>query len=57
LSTQAFCPWRAKPVPDRDHDDAYLIDAAFDVHSDDPEFGYRGAALMRTAPVVALVLT
>ncbi len=41
FSTQAFDKWRAKPVSDRDYDDAHLINAAVDVHHDDPEFGYR----------------
>ena len=41
FSKQAFYQWRAKPVSDRDYDDAHLINAAFDVHRDDPEFGYR----------------
>jgi putative transposase len=41
FSTQAFYKWRAKPVCDRDYDDAHLINAAADVHHDDPEFGYR----------------
>lgn len=41
FSKQAFYKWRAKPVSDRDYDDAHLINAAIDVHHDDPEFGYR----------------
>ncbi|MFB9387737.1 IS3 family transposase, partial [Pseudonocardia petroleophila] len=41
FSKQAFYQWKAKPVSDRDYDDAYLINAAIDVHHDDPEFGYR----------------
>jgi transposase InsO family protein len=41
FSKQAFYKWRAKPVSDRDYDDAHLINAAVDVHHDDPEFGYR----------------
>ena len=41
FSKQAFYKWRAKPVCDRDYDDAHLINAAVDVHHDDPEFGYR----------------
>ena len=31
----------ARPVTDRDWADAHLINAAVDIHSDDPEFGYR----------------
>lgn len=41
FSTQAFYQWRANPVSARDLDDAYLTNAAYDLHSDDPEFGYR----------------
>ena len=41
FSTQAFYQWRKDPVTQRDWDDAALIDAALDVHHDDPEFGYR----------------
>jgi transposase InsO family protein len=41
FSKQAFYKWRIKPVCDRDYDDAHLINAAIDVHHDDPEFGYR----------------
>ncbi len=40
-SKQAFYKWRANPVTDRDWDDAHLINAAVDIHHDDPEFGYR----------------
>ena len=41
FSKQAFYRWKAKPVSERDYDDAYLINAAVEVHHDDPEFGYR----------------
>jgi putative transposase len=41
FSKQAFYRWKAKPVSDRDYDDAHLLNAAIDVHHDDPEFGYR----------------
>jgi putative transposase len=41
FSKQAFYKWRAKPVTNRDRDDAHLINAAIDIHHDDPEFGYR----------------
>ena len=41
FSKQAYYKWRAKPVTDRDWDDAHLINAAIDIHHDDPEFGYR----------------
>lgn len=36
---EAFCKWKAKPVSDRDYDDAHLLNATMDVHHDDPEFG------------------
>ena len=41
FSKQAFYPWKASPVTQRDWDDAHLINAALDVHQDDPAFGYR----------------
>ena len=41
FSKQAYFKWRARPVTDRDWDDAHLINAAIDIHHDDPEFGYR----------------
>lgn len=41
FSKQAFYKWQANPVSRRDWDDAHLINAAIDIHHDDPEFGYR----------------
>ena len=41
FSKQAFYKWSKAPVTDRDCADAHLINAAIDVHHDDPEFGYR----------------
>jgi putative transposase len=41
FSTQAFYKWRKEPVSQRDWDDAHLINAARDIHADDPAFGYR----------------
>jgi putative transposase len=41
FSTQAFYKWQAKPICDRDWDDAHLINVIVDIHEDDPEFGYR----------------
>jgi putative transposase len=41
FSTQAFYSWRADPVWQRDWDEAHLINAALDIHADDPAFGYR----------------
>jgi putative transposase len=41
FSKQAFYQWKAQPVSQRDWADAHLINAAIDIHHDDPEFGYR----------------
>ncbi len=41
FSTQAYYKWQADPVSQRDWDDAHLINAAYDIHHDDPAFGYR----------------
>ncbi len=41
FSKQAFYQWKANPVTQRDYNDAHLINAAIDIHHDDPEFGYR----------------
>ena len=41
FSKQAFYAWRQNPVSQRDWDDAHLINAAADIHRDDPAFGYR----------------
>jgi putative transposase len=41
FSKQAFYKWQTNPVSRRDWDDAHLINAAIDIHHDDPEFGYR----------------
>jgi Transposase and inactivated derivatives len=41
FSPQAFHKWRANPVSTRDWDDAHLVDAALQIHTDDPVFGYR----------------
>src|SRR3954468_106581 len=41
FTKQAFYSWRRNPVTQRDYDDAHLINAAVDIHGDDPEFGYR----------------
>jgi putative transposase len=40
FSQQAFYRWKAKPVSQRDYDDAHLINTAVDVLHDDPKFGY-----------------
>lgn len=41
FSTQAFYKWCQDPVSQRDWDNAHLINAAYDIHADDPAFGYR----------------
>jgi len=41
FSKQAFYQWCQDPVPQRDWDEAHLINAALDIHRDDPAFGYR----------------
>ena len=41
FSKQAFYAWRQNPVSQRDWDEAHLINAALDIHRDDPGFGYR----------------
>jgi transposase InsO family protein len=41
FSKQGFYKWRANPVTQRDWDDAHLINAAREIHADDPGFGYR----------------
>jgi putative transposase len=41
FSKQAFYNWCRNSVPRRDWDEAHLINAALDIHADDPGFGYR----------------
>jgi len=41
LARQPYYRWLTHPVGDRDLEDAYLANALFDAHRDDPEFGYR----------------
>ncbi len=41
FTTQAFYKWKKNPVSQRDRDDAHPINAAYDIHADDPAFGYR----------------
>jgi putative transposase len=41
LSTQGYYQWRRDPVCERDWNDAHLINAALDIHTDDPGYGYR----------------
>jgi putative transposase len=41
FSKQAFYAWKKQPCSQRDWDNAHLINAAVDIHRDDPGFGYR----------------
>lgn len=41
FSRQAYYAWLAEPISRRDLQDAYLTNAALDLHHDDPEYGYR----------------
>ncbi len=41
LSTQGYYKWLKHPISQRDWDDAHLINAAVEIHADDPEYGYR----------------
>ena len=41
IARQPYYRWLKTPVSDRELDDAYLANAIFDAHRDDPEFGYR----------------
>jgi putative transposase len=41
FSKQAFFKWRANPISQRDWDNAHLVNAAIDLHADEPAFGYR----------------
>jgi transposase InsO family protein len=41
LARQPYYRWLARPVTDSDLAEAYLADALFNAHRDDPEFGYR----------------
>jgi hypothetical protein len=41
FSKQGYYRWRASPVTERDGADAHLVNAALDIHADDPAFGYR----------------
>ena len=39
FSKQAFYRWNCQPVTDPDWDDAHVVNAAIDIHHDDPAFG------------------
>ena len=41
FSKQGYYRWRASPVTKRDWADAHVVNAAREIHADDPAFGYR----------------
>ncbi len=41
FSKQVFYRWEKNPICDRDWEHAHLINAAIDIHADDPAFGCR----------------
>ena len=41
LARQPYYRWLAAPITARERQEAYLANALFDAHHDDPEFGYR----------------
>jgi putative transposase len=41
IARQPYYRWLADPVTDAERHQAYLANALFDAHRDDPEFGYR----------------
>jgi putative transposase len=41
IARQPYYRWLNCPVTDEERDEAYLANAIFDAHRDDPEFGYR----------------
>lgn len=41
FSTQGFYTWKKSPITQRDWDNAHLINAAYNIHADDPASGYR----------------
>jgi putative transposase len=41
ISRQPYYRWLASPVTDAELEAAYVANAIFDAHRDDPEFGYR----------------
>lgn len=41
LHCQHYCAWLVRPVTDAELAEDYVANAIFDVHREDPEFGYR----------------
>ncbi len=44
LCRQQYYRWLRQPVTDRQLDEAWLANAIFDAHRDDPGFGYRASS-------------
>ena len=51
IARQPYYRWLKAPITDGELDDAYLANAIFDAHQDDPEFGYRFLADFLSPPV------
>ena len=41
LARSPYYRWLVKPVTDSEYNEAWVANAIFDAHRDDPEFGYR----------------
>ena len=41
LHRQHYYAWLVRPVTEAEYEEAYLANAIFDAHREDPEFGYR----------------
>jgi transposase InsO family protein len=41
FARQSYYEWLEQPISQRDWDDAHLANELFDLHNDDPPFGYR----------------
>ena len=41
FARQSYYEWLENPYSQRDWDDAHLANVLFDLHHDDPPFGYR----------------
>lgn len=44
ITKQGYYTWLRSGVSQRDWDDAHLANQAFDMHQEDPEYGYRQIA-------------
>jgi len=41
FARQSFYEWQSDPISQRDWQDAHLVNELFDLHAEDPPFGYR----------------